>query len=102
MGKRSYEAERHTVQLLLRQVRIEAGLRQVDVARKLGRHPTFVSHCELGKHRLDVSELKHFCDIVGMSLLDFTARYEAALDGKGLPAEGEMRRRGDWPKRRRR
>jgi len=64
---------------LLRQVRLEAGLRQVDVATKLGVPQSYVSNYESGERRLDVLELRDVCEIVGVSLPDFIKRLEHAL-----------------------
>jgi transcriptional regulator with XRE-family HTH domain len=47
----------------LRRAREDAGLRQSDVARALGRAHTFVSKCELGERRLDPIELRDFARI---------------------------------------
>jgi len=41
----------------LRQARREAGLTQVQVARRLGKRQSFVSKCESGERRVDVVEL---------------------------------------------
>jgi len=61
---------------LLRQVRIEAGLRQVDLARKLRRPQSFVSKYESGERRLDLLELSQVCKALGTSLGDFVKRFE--------------------------
>jgi len=71
--------------VLLRQARTEAGLRQVDVARKLGRPPSLVSEYERGTHPLGLPELRHLCEIIGIPLLDFMERVEAAFNAKDLP-----------------
>ena len=57
----------------LRQARLEAGLTQVQVAQKLGQPQPFVSKCESGERRLDVTELKAFADIYGKPLEWFVA-----------------------------
>jgi transcriptional regulator with XRE-family HTH domain len=44
----------------LRRARSEAGLTQVQVARRLGRPQSFVSKCESGERRIDVVELADF------------------------------------------
>jgi DNA-binding XRE family transcriptional regulator len=44
----------------LRQARKEAGLTQIEVARLLGRPQSFVSKCESGERRVDVTELAKF------------------------------------------
>lgn len=42
----------------LRQARRDAGLTQVEVARRLGRTQSFVTKAERGERRLDVVELR--------------------------------------------
>lgn len=44
----------------LRQARKDAGLTQVEVARRLGRSQSFVTKAETGERRLDVVELRAF------------------------------------------
>ena len=90
--------KRQKLQILLRQVRQEAGLRQADVARKLGRVPSFVSKIEHGRHRIDVAELSQFCDVVGIDLLVFCRRYRAYLKVRSRPEELENHRRIHKPK----
>jgi len=47
----------------LKQARLDAGLRQIDVAKKLKRTQSYVSRVEVGEQRLDVLELKKFADL---------------------------------------
>jgi ribosome-binding protein aMBF1 (putative translation factor) len=44
----------------LRKAREEAGLTQREVARALGKPPSFVAKCENGERRVDVVELSRF------------------------------------------
>lgn len=44
----------------LRKAREQAGLTQRDVARALGKPPSFVAKCENGERRVDVVELLRF------------------------------------------
>jgi transcriptional regulator with XRE-family HTH domain len=46
---------------LLRRARLDAGLTQVDLAKRLGRPQSFVSKCESGERRVDVAEYLAFC-----------------------------------------
>lgn len=47
----------------LKTARQQAGLRQVEVARRLGRPQSFVSKCESGERRVDVVELQEFASL---------------------------------------
>lgn len=61
---------------LLRQIRTEAGLRQEDLAEKLGQPQSFVSRCESGERRVDLLELREICHAVGLTLAQFIRRFE--------------------------
>jgi len=47
----------------LRTARLEAGLTQEEVAKRLGKNQSFVSRSETGERRIDVIELQAFADI---------------------------------------
>jgi transcriptional regulator with XRE-family HTH domain len=64
---------------LLRELRVEAGLRQVDVANALGKPQAFVSFYESGVRRLDLLELRQICGVLGISLIDLVRRFEKSL-----------------------
>lgn len=55
----------------LRQARKDAGLTQLEVAKKFDHHPPFISKVESGERRIDVIELADFCRLYGVSLFDF-------------------------------
>jgi transcriptional regulator with XRE-family HTH domain len=71
--------ERKVLLSLLRQVRHESGLRQVDVAAKLNVPQSFVSNYESGERRLDILELRGVCDALGTTLPEFIERLEQKL-----------------------
>jgi transcriptional regulator with XRE-family HTH domain len=64
---------------LLRQLRVQAGLRQVDMAQALGKPQAFVSYYESGARRLDLLELRQICEILGLPLVSFVRRFEKLL-----------------------
>ena len=64
---------------VLRQLRQQAGLRQTDLARKLGKPQAFVSHYESGARRLDLLELRQICEILGITLVQLVRRFEKQL-----------------------
>ncbi len=64
---------------LLREIRQEAGLRQRDLAERIGLPQSFISKCESGERRLDIVELRAFCAALGVSLSDFVDRLEKKI-----------------------
>jgi transcriptional regulator with XRE-family HTH domain len=64
---------------LLRELRMQAGIRQVDMARALGKPQAFVSYYESGARRLDLLELRQICKILGVSLSQFVGKFEKLL-----------------------
>ena len=76
MSKSIHTAEYRVFLDLLRQVRLEAGLTQVDLAERLGVTQVFVSKSERGERRIDVLELARICAVMGSSLESFAARLE--------------------------
>lgn len=65
---------RRRLRQALRRVRLEAGLRQVDLAERLGQPQSFVSKYENGERRLDVIELEEVCESCGITLMNFVQR----------------------------
>jgi transcriptional regulator with XRE-family HTH domain len=65
---------------LLRQIRVDAGLRQVDLAKILKMPQSVVSKYESGERRLDLLELRQVCAASGITLKEFVARLERSLE----------------------
>jgi transcriptional regulator with XRE-family HTH domain len=72
-------ADQKKLQALLRQIRVEAGLTQEEVARRLDRPQSFVSKYETGERRPDILELRAVLAALGLSLGEFVHRLEASL-----------------------
>lgn len=66
---------------LLRELRHRAGLRQRDLAERLGESQSFVSKYESGERRLDIVELRYICAALGLSLTEFAHRFEERIAG---------------------
>jgi Predicted transcriptional regulator with C-terminal CBS domains len=79
MAKDHQEAVSTAVLALLRQIRQEAGLRQKDLAERLGRPQSFVSKYETGERGLDVAELYELCAACGTSISRFARRLERLI-----------------------
>lgn len=63
----------------LRAARKAAGLTQEQVAERLGQTQSFVSKCERGERRINVVELRAFCQAIGISFADFIQELETAM-----------------------
>ena len=59
---------------LLRQIRVEANLTQLQLAEHLGHAQSYVSKYETGEQRLDLIELDAICNAVGVPLTTFIER----------------------------
>ena len=79
MTKTLYRAENIELAALLRQLREQAGLVQTGLAERLGRNQTFVSNVELGIRRLDLVELRDYCQGLGIPLAALIQLWEARL-----------------------
>ena len=65
---------------LIKDYRLDIGLRQVDLADALGVPQSMISKLEVGERRIDVLELRKICNALGISMLDFISRFEKELD----------------------
>lgn len=79
MESSPYAPGQKVLQNLLRQIRLEAGFRQVDLAKRVGQPQSFVSKYESGERRLDVLELRQICNAMGISLEEFVRKLEDSL-----------------------
>jgi transcriptional regulator with XRE-family HTH domain len=79
MDKSLFTPEHRKLRELLRQVRLGCGLRQQDLAKKLGQPQSFVSKYEVGERRLDLLEVRNICLALGIPLREFVERLEATL-----------------------
>ena len=55
----------------LRQARLDAGMTQVEVAQALDKPQSYVSKCESGERRVDVTELQMIAAVYQRSIEDF-------------------------------
>lgn len=66
--------------VLLKEVRVNAGLRQVDLAEKLKLPQSMVSKYEVGERRVDLLELRDICAALGVSLFEFVQELEKRIE----------------------
>lgn len=82
MEKSIYSQEYSLFLAQLRNAREEKGLTQTDVAQELGQTQSFVSKVERGERRLDVVELRAFCNAIGIQFPRFIAQMDRAITTK--------------------
>lgn len=63
----------------LQKARKAAGLSQVELAAKLGLTQSTIGKCERGERRLDIIELREWCQALGMTLSAFCDDLEVAI-----------------------
>jgi len=71
MSKSIYSKEYRFVLTQLKNARIESGLKQKEVAKLIGKPQPYISKCESGERRLDVTELNRFAKIYKKPLTFF-------------------------------
>ena len=97
MVSRSLYTERHrTFVALLRQLRLDAGMTQPELAGLLDRSQSYVAKYERGEARLDWVQIDEICGALGLTISEFAARYDATK-----PATTDVARQPatDRPKR---
>lgn len=76
------ERYRIKIQHILREYRLNAKLRQVDLAKLLNRPQSYVSKLESGDKMLNIIELLNFCQALNIKLSDVAKTIEVACEGK--------------------
>ena len=79
MKKKLYLTQRARLVTLLREIRIEAGMTQTELAAHIEKDQAYVSRYESGQRRLDVLEAREICQAIGITLEEFAKRLEKAL-----------------------
>ncbi len=85
-----YTAEHGALVSLLRELRLEAGLSQAEVATRLGRPQTYVSAVEVGERGLDLLQVRELAAVYGLEFPTFAAALEQRIS---TPAVRKPRRK---------
>jgi len=86
MEKSIYTAEYSAVTDLLKELRKEAGITQVQMAEMLEQTQSLFSKYERGEIRLDVIQLRTIALKLGLTLTEFSAQLEKRLDSQKTQA----------------
>jgi transcriptional regulator with XRE-family HTH domain len=68
MSKSVYTVKYKDFLARLERARKEKGLTQVEVAKSLGKHQSYVAKCENGERRVDIVELAQFARLYAKAL----------------------------------
>ncbi|BDC53218.1 hypothetical protein F183_A55330 (plasmid) [Bryobacterales bacterium F-183] len=79
MPHQDIHAHRELLKELLKELRHEKRLTQVDLAAVLEQSQSFVSKYESGERTLDILEVRFLCLRLGVSLVDFCSRLERKI-----------------------
>lgn len=74
-----YSEAQNTVARILAAARRDAGLKQADLAKAMGKHQSYVSDIERGQRRVDVLELYVIAKALNVEPIDLYARITDAL-----------------------
>lgn len=74
------KAQKMILRKLLKEVREQANIRQIDLAEHLNRPQSFVSKYESGEKNLTMLEVRDVCEVLGMPLHDFISLLEKAIN----------------------
>jgi transcriptional regulator with XRE-family HTH domain len=85
MSRSTHHRHYRSFLTLLRDLREQAGVTQVELGERLGNTQTFVSKIERGERRLDVVEFAEICDALGA---DPSTAFKQFLDGRGKERAG--------------
>ena len=80
MEKSRYSRLQRIIQERLRKSRIDKGLSQQEIAKRLGKPQSFVSKYESGEKLLNLIELSQICKVLSISLVEFVQQYEEKSD----------------------
>lgn len=96
-NKTLYRDENRIFAELLRDTRKNAGLTQVQLSSHMERAQTFASEAERGLRKLDVIQVRDWCRVCGVKLVDLIAEFERRLKDPAYkePREPDGRRRVD-------
>jgi len=80
MPKFFRSTEHKHLQDLMREIRLNAGLKQSELAEKLGQSQSYVSKYESGERVLDLLEVRYICAVLQISFADFANELEKRIN----------------------
>lgn len=91
-AKSIHKPEYQALLELLIEVRDKAGLKQSELAALLERSQSYISDVERGGRRLDLLQLREYCQACDQDLVGFVKRFEKMLVAGGPRSTGRTSR----------
>jgi transcriptional regulator with XRE-family HTH domain len=89
-----HSLEHAELALLLRDLRLEAGLSQAQVAERLGDRPqSYISAVEVGQRGIDVVQVLELTQLYGVDFVSFARRFQERLSARETERRPPRRRR---------
>ena len=76
MTNRPWDEDREKLRVLLKELRKNAGLTQVELSDVLDKPQSYVSKYETGERKLDYVEINDICKALGIPMERFNSLYE--------------------------
>ena len=80
MEKSTFTREYEILRTLIREYREAGGLTQVELAERIGETQSYVSKVERGERRLDLVQLRVFCEAMKVPCQEFVERFERGIN----------------------
>lgn len=91
-AKSIHKPEYQTLLELLIEVRDKAGLKQSELAALLERSQSYISDVERGSRRMDLLQLREYCQACDQDLVGFVKRFEKMVAGGSPNSKGRVSR----------
>ena len=75
MSNRLWDKQQLAFRHAIREIRVQAGLTQTELAHRLRKPQSYISKYENGERRLDYLEVRDICDQCGYSVEEFEVIY---------------------------
>lgn len=94
MARSTHHQEYQVFLGLLRDLRVDAGITQIVLAKKLGNTQTFISKIERGERRIDMVEFVELCEALGVEPTAALVEFLSRCRGQRSPSGKLVRRPG--------
>jgi transcriptional regulator with XRE-family HTH domain len=82
VARNLYTDEHEELVTLLKDLRLEKGMSQSEVAEQLDRPQTFLSSIEVGDRVVSVVQVLNLCRVYGLTFVEFAERLEKRIETK--------------------